>query len=291
MKKFIVISSVLFLILAFGVAAYAQAPKLEFKASGFIDAQSFWYVNAVNAGAASVVTGAGGNIYNNITPNYRAFDALGNPAKALDRTVGFMESRARLKFDAIMGKELSGTLFFEFDSAPWGNTRGGVANKISDRNAFGFWSGDRSALEVKNIYIDFGLPYIGIPAPMTFRIGLQPLSIRPNLLVYTDGMGVIGSIKMDPVNVQALWFRPYEGSDWAADDVDVWGLHINAKLSTFTIGAYGLYYNMNTYPFNVSTNPNVGGVAVTNIGAADIKALKQQICGGWALMLMAKRVL
>ena len=45
MKKFIVLSLAGLLILAFGATAYAQAPKLEFKASGFIDMQSFMGVN------------------------------------------------------------------------------------------------------------------------------------------------------------------------------------------------------------------------------------------------------
>jgi hypothetical protein len=36
--------------------------------------------------------------------------------------------------------------------------------------------------------------------------------------------------------------------------VDVYGLHVNAKVGTFTIGGYGLYYNMNTYPFFAATN-------------------------------------
>ncbi len=47
MKKFVVLSFVSFLILAFGSVVYGQekAPVLEFKASGFIDAQSLWFKN------------------------------------------------------------------------------------------------------------------------------------------------------------------------------------------------------------------------------------------------------
>ena len=41
MKKFIVLSLAGVLIFALGTTVYAQAPKLEFKVSGFIDAQTF----------------------------------------------------------------------------------------------------------------------------------------------------------------------------------------------------------------------------------------------------------
>jgi len=45
MKKFTVLFLAGLLILALGATASAQAPKLEFKASGFIDTQTFWGVN------------------------------------------------------------------------------------------------------------------------------------------------------------------------------------------------------------------------------------------------------
>jgi len=45
MKKFIVLSLAGILIFALGATVYAQAPKLEFKVSGFIDAQTFFQNN------------------------------------------------------------------------------------------------------------------------------------------------------------------------------------------------------------------------------------------------------
>ena len=41
MKKFIVLSLAGILIFALGATVYAQAPKLEFRVSGFIDTQTF----------------------------------------------------------------------------------------------------------------------------------------------------------------------------------------------------------------------------------------------------------
>jgi len=242
MKKFIVLILVGLLVLVFGTTVFAQKkeePKLDFRASGFINAISFYTYNIPGLNPAAKIFGAQGNY---VTPDEKAFN----------RKVSYLDARCSLKFDAVMGKEMSGTIMFEIDSTNWGDTPGGQGGNITDRGKMGYWSADRAAVEVKNIYIDFGLPYIGIDAPMTARVGLQALSLRPNILVYTDGMGISGGIKLDPVLIQPMWFKAVEGVGWTADDVDVYGLHANAKLGTFTIGGYGLYYNMNTFPFFVS---------------------------------------
>jgi len=251
MKKILVLG---LLILAFAGTSYAQDIKLDFRASGFIDAVSEYWVNGG-------LTNSGGifDVYPNALKPRGA-----NPAPAgtvLDTAFGFqrnkknayMESRARLKFDAVMGKELSGTIFFEMDSGRWGDLAGGNSARVSERNSYGFWGGDRAAVEIKNIYFDASLPYVGIPVPMQVRVGLQPFSIRNNLLLYNDGIGVIGAIKVDPVNIQPMWAKLLEGRDYVADDIDLYGLHVNAKVSTFTLGGYFLYYNLNTYPVNQFT--------------------------------------
>jgi hypothetical protein len=241
MKKFIVLTLFGLLIMGFSITAYG----MEFKASGFIDAIGIYDENVprYNAGAG---------MFQITHPDYGAPFKSGTDAKALDKKETFWTTRARLKFDAIVDKNLSGTVFFECDSTRWGDISGGQGGKLRESGALGVWSTDRVAWEIKNLYIDFGLPYIGIPVPMTFRVGAQPLSIRPNLLVYTDGMGIIYSVDLSPVKAQALWFKALEGKDWSADDVTVYGIQANAKIATFTVGGYGLYYNMQSYPFTVS---------------------------------------
>jgi hypothetical protein len=250
MKKFVVLSFAMVLILAFGATVYGQEqkePVLEFKASGFIDAQTLWYKNATAGNAAALIAGPGAYAVQTI-----AGTALDNGS------VAYLESRCRLKFDAVYGKDLSGTIYFEFDSSPWGNTRGGQSTNananalVSERNTFGYWSTDRAALEVKNIYFDFGVPVI--PIPITVRIGAQPFGLRTNLFQYTDGMGITATAKVDPIQVSFQYAKPWEGNAWAADDVDMYGVHANVKVSTFTIGGYGQFWQMNTYPINVQLN-------------------------------------
>lgn len=238
MKKFVVLSFVALLVLAFGSTVFAQAkdePKLDFRASGFIAHYSTWGRNITEGNA-------GAGMYTTVPAAYLPGGA------PYDDTVSWMATRARLKFDAVYGKNVSGTIFFEMDSSKWGETGDG-------RNKMGVWSGDRAALEIKNVYMDFGLPFI--PVQTSIRAGLQPLALRPNMLVYTDGMGITTNVKVDPANIQLLWFKAIENRVHTADDVDIYGIHANAKVGPVTAGGYGLYYNMNTYPFQeIDQSPN-----------------------------------
>jgi hypothetical protein len=249
MRKLTVLSLAGLLILAFSAVGYAQAPKLEFRASGFIDAQTFWGENVPQYNGAA-------GIYGVTNGNY-ATSGVGINVKApgWNKVQSNWESRAHLKFDAVMGPNLSGTIYFEIDTFRWGALHSNYPGNGREANNFGSWSTDRAAVEVKNIYIDVGLPYFGVPWPVTVRVGAQPLGIRPAVLMTTDGTGITAGIKIDPVLIAPFYAKALEGLDFADDDVDVWGLHANAKLGTFTVGAYGLAFRMNTYPFYV-TNPN-----------------------------------
>jgi len=226
MKKFLVLSVISLLILAFGMTAYAQEkkPVLEFKASGWIDIVTELWKNAVQGsyGPEGSIPAAG--------------------AGQLNKTAGYFESRARLKFDAKYGKAMSGTIYFEMDAARWGSNGSG-------RNNYGAWNADQTGVEIKNIYFDFAVPYYGIPVPTTFRVGLQPLSIRNHMLVYTDGMGItVGAKIADMVTLSPFWFLPQEGQDLNSDDVNVYGMQYSLPIGTMKTGGYWMYWNMNLYP-------------------------------------------
>ncbi len=237
MRKLTVLSLAGLLILALSAVAYAQAPKLEFRASGFIDAQTFIGVGVPQYN--SNATSGAGKFYTVVNPNYASTlvpgtFGLGSPG--WNRTQSNWEGRAHLKFDAVMGPNLSGTIYFEIDTFRYGSVFNTSA--ISrEANNFGAWTTDRTAVEVKNIYIDVGLPYFGIPVPITVRVGAQPIGVRPNMLVYSDGTGVTAGIKLDPVMIMPIYAKALENLDFADDDVDVWGLHANAKFGTCTVGA------------------------------------------------------
>jgi len=252
MKKFIVLSIVGLLVLSFGTTVFAQAkkedPKLEFKVSGFIDAASFWARNVPYAYDVPPWT----PFFAWAPPLYGPpplFDiGTSGRGQALDKERSLMQTRARLKLDAVMGKALSGTIFFEMDSGHWGEAPGG-------RNQLGRWSGDQTAVEIKNVYFDFGVPVI--PVPTTVRVGLQPLAVRPHMVALSDGMGITAGIKVDPATISLYWFKALENLDYASDDVDIYGLQVAAKIQKMTVGGYGLYYNQNTYPLPAAVSSTV----------------------------------
>jgi hypothetical protein len=110
------------------------------------------------------------------------------------------------------------------------------------------------------MYIDVGLPYFGIPVPMNARVGIQPFGMRPHMFMITDGAGITGGIKIDPVTIGLYWAKALEGKDATADDVDVYGLSVAAKIGTITAGGYAFNFNMNTYPLtNVQSAYSVTG--------------------------------
>ena len=263
MKKFIVL--ILFGLMIMASTVYAQ--KLEFKASGAIDFVSVWETNVPFYFGSAATRGAAhdGVFQTWVTPSFYGTTAatpagaIGQRTAGLDRPAAYYYSRGLLKFDAVMSKELSGTIYFEIDGFRWGGgpgsagAPGGMLTQAGERNTLGVWSSDRAAVEVKNVYIDFGLPYFGIPVPMTLRVGVQPFGVRPNILLYTDGAGITAGIKVDPVTIIPMWAKIHAGLDYASDDATLYGLHTNAKIGTFTVGGYGLYYNMNTYPLTYAT--------------------------------------
>jgi hypothetical protein len=228
MKKFTVISLIGLLIIAFSAVSFAQ-DKLEFKASGFIDEITEYWKNVSLGGGPGTL--------------YQTADTVITPSgEGFNREAAYIETRARLKFDAVWGKEVSGTIYLEMDGN-WGNADG-------TRNSFGYWNADRAAVEIKNIYIDWAPAFI--PVPTTFRFGSQPLDIRSDMLVYTDGTGITGGIKIDPVTIKLYYFKAFEGNIIKSDDADVYGLGPEFKIGTLTLGGYGLYYDIRGYPISTS---------------------------------------
>lgn len=275
MKKFVVLTLFGFLIMAFSGMAYAQ--KVEFRASGAIDFDTVMAMNVADyfTQVATVHAGHAGIFQTWAIP---AFDSVtGRPTNALNHERSYSYSRGLLRFDAIVDKNLSGTIYFEMDAFRWGGSAGwtsagkgalglgafgGTWMQGSERNTMGVWTTDRAAVEVKNVYFDVGIPYFGIPAPMTVRIGAQPFGVRPQILVYSDGTGITGGINVAPVTIIPMWAKVAEGLDWAADDADLYGMHVNAKLGTITVGGYALYYNMNTYPLAYPTAVSLAAIGL-----------------------------
>ena len=239
MKRFVMVSLCALSILAFAATGYAQQlyqlekgkpgspqwlfqpgnysemvikekpPVLEFKAAGSVDAISEYKKN-VQQGAPGAWSGQPSLF--GMSPQYQPISSttggLANVAgRAFNKTESYMETRARLRFDAIMGKQVSGVFFFEVDSSRWGE-RPGTGDQ---RNQAGQWNGDVGAVEVKNAYLTFALPPV-IPVPITINAGIQPLVTRP-VTNYTDGTGINVTFRPDPAQIKLTWMKALEGED------------------------------------------------------------------------------
>jgi hypothetical protein len=237
-------------------------------------------MNVPNPGLATTAGGgtwAGDTLYNpfrgfstpttgQTTPGHYMVPGgtLGTADQAYNQTMAYVENRGRLKFDAIMGKEMSGTFFFEFDSLRWGERAGSGAQ----RQQAGHWGvADRSALELKHMYMTFGVPFI--PVPTTVMAGIIPIGIRPGVFLATDGPGVTAAFKIDPANIKLIWAKAGENRDWASDDSDLYAIEANAKLGTITLGGYYVFFNMNTYGLadNLASTTS-GGLTSPNASSA-----------------------
>ena len=229
MKKFSVLIGLLIVVFA----ATASAQPVEFKMSGFMDFVGAVFEN-IPSSSGTYAAALGTEV-----------DVNGEDA---DHSGSLANSRARLKFQANAGKELSGTIFFEMDSATWGDANG-------TRNSMGYWNADRAAVEVKHAFFDVAVPYFGVNVPISMRFGIQPFAIRPNWYMVTDGAGVNVSFNADPVNIQAFWAKPYEGKIYAADDTNVYAAVVSGTVEGFTLGAHGAYWDINEYPLPVANSP------------------------------------
>jgi len=238
MRKLAVLFVVGLMVMAFGVTANAQ-PKVTMDITGFID-------------FAGIITK---NITDGRYPIYGLLSDINQPGGNLDKTGAFANSRARLKFTANAGKELKGVIFFEMDSDRWGDYNG-------TRNSMGYWNADRAALEVKHAYFAVGLPYFGVPVPITMTFGVQTIDVRSDFLMGVDGAGIKMNFKADPVNIDFWWAKPNEGRIYDSDDNDIYALHANGAIGDSTLGGYWVFENAKSYPpVEVEINTPGGGTA------------------------------
>jgi hypothetical protein len=264
MKKRLALILFGLLIVAVSAPVYAQ---FEWKVSGYFDTNAFWFKNVAN-GTSQIYGGYkdtdGGTIPNN---------------HSLDKDGHYFNTRGRFQFDAVMGKQVSATMGFEMDASQWGDYNGG-------KDQAGKWMADQAAVEVRHLYLDLAIPYFGIPVPMTARIGIQPMNARSEFALNTDGTGITLGFKLDPVTISPFWAKPAHYDDYANEDTDVYGIKALARVGKLSLGAYGMFWNMRSYPMNSASQSALdtvdpsfkgkmywfGGYADGKVGPLDMKA-------------------
>jgi hypothetical protein len=236
MKRFLSLTCIAVLILGLAATTYA----VEFGASGFVRVRSYMGMMAT---APPRATAAG----------YEDSEA-------------WMDTRFRLRFAAKANDYATGVIYFEGDSTRWGEREtprynadwainpGGSHTSGGARNLAGQWNADRTAVELKQFYIDFKVPGLSDFAPTNIKAGIQGFSVRSHALLFADGPGVEVNSQAGPVKFNLYWYKPEEGRDWKSDDTDIYGVQVWVPgLLPVTPGGYILYMNSNNYPIRSAT--------------------------------------
>jgi hypothetical protein len=249
MKKFIVLSLFVLLIMAFSATAYAQ---VDFKAYGMLNFGFIWDRNfATQSGA--------------LTSNYSppppltpgATDWRPDQGGPFDKPTSYMSSYANIFFEWNAGKDVrgvfnietcnyfSGTNTISRTNPPLGN----YANVQGAEFDTGLWDTRLGQTRLRNAYLQFGVPYFGIPVPITVTGGIIPMAVRPSFMfAMTEGAGVQVDVKPDPVAFSFLYGKMVENKTAASDDSNWYSLEGKAKVGDIGFGGYLIFTPMKTYP-------------------------------------------
>jgi hypothetical protein len=165
-----------------------------------------------------------------------------------------MSSYANIFFEWNAGKEVKGVFNIETCNYHSGTntiaTNNPVYNQIQGAQFdTGLWDTRVGETRLRTAYLQFAVPYIGIPMPMTITGGIIPMAVRPNFMfAMTEGAGVQLDMKYDPASFTLLYGKMAEGKTAVGDDSNWYSVEGRTKVGNMGIGGYIIYNNLNTYP-------------------------------------------
>ena len=169
-------------------------------------------------------------------------------------TWSWVRQGAVLNITAKTSDDLYGVLSFNMISDRWGEADvqgwGFAVAGANDVNSMGAWykkeTGGALTVLVKDAFIDFRVPP---NLPMRMRVGVQPIILRPKVLMFYDGPGISMPIVIPPINltIKPAWYKKWEGVDWQADDSDVFSLDVNVPIGPVKVGGFFWWENHNTW--------------------------------------------
>jgi hypothetical protein len=227
--------------MGFTTAAYAQ---IDFKAWGSLTFGGLYERNFANmSGAVTSVFGA----------PFVPSDVRVDPGitGAWNKPTSWLSEYANIFFEWDAGKEIKGIFNIETcDYYTGTNTSpNAAANWVGAAFNTGLWDTRVPETRLRQAYVQFAIPYIGIPVPMTMSLGIIPMGVRPAFLfLLTEGGGIQLDMKADPASISFAWGKMAEGKLAIADDSDHYSLEARVNAGPATIGGYLVYQNMNTYP-------------------------------------------
>ncbi len=200
------------LVFALGVALAAPAMAIDWSATGFI--------------GTIAITGTNTPVKFSIdTPRSGI-----NENDAFNSEYSYLRMRGRLKLTARASEDLYGVMYFEMNANPYGGS-GAIAE----------WgpNGRAAGVGVKELFLDFKIPNIGIP--VWLRVGRQAFAIRPVFFLLGEGTGISGRVKIEPVSIYMGYAKMHEGDKWLSDDWDLYMWDISVPVSNVKVGIFGAY--------------------------------------------------
>ena len=182
---------------------------------------------------------------------------VGSADPAWNQENWWIQNRMQLYVTARASQDLYGTIGFEVDSHRWGEAE----QPANAAHTIGKWNADAVAITVKQMYIDFKVPY----APAWVRVGIQPYYVRPWVTLCLDAAGISSRVALKAGDVK-IGFNPFRAvmskGGWfitpagpfintavpgaatdhtTADDSNLFGVDLNAATGPFKLGTYFIY--------------------------------------------------
>lgn len=272
MKKALLIGLVLGLVAGLAVPAMA----VDLTASGYIGMRGYVFKNAMPP--APQFTG---------TPASAAFN---------DDMGAFMNGRAELGFTLAASEDLYGFFKFRMDSTRFGN----------DQTAGNRWAalgGGQIAVQVQELFIDFRVPP---KLPLWFRVGLQPVGIRPWIFYFNDAPGVSARVMIDPIklSITGYYVKMADPDAWSASGgAEFYAVDAKIPLSFDSVNiAPGVFFAYQNQRYNATLDPDArnlwwlginvdGGIGpvkmqvdfIYNDGTLENTTIADQDYGSWLL--------
>ena len=165
----------------------------------------------------------------------------------------YMDQRLRMYFDFVGSENLQVVTKWEVDTL-WGNS----FDKFSTGGGVG---ADAINLEMKNVYIDFAIPY----TPVRANLGVQGLTLLSGWIIDDDFSAANFSSKFGPVEIKAAYIAGQNNNVTSTrDNIDDVYLSIDYSNGPFSASLVGFYQDGHDAAFEYYTG-NLG-VPVTNGG-------------------------
>lgn len=193
-------------------------------------------------------------------------DNIGQIGNETARTQSQIDQRLRVRYQNNLNEYVHFVYYAEVDTL-WGQASKGAIGGGGQAGA------DGVNVETKNVYLDFKIPN----SIFSFRTGIQGVGDRwENALIGDDWAGVQANIQFIPMfNSTVGYFKAYENNTTLWDDVDLYFLQNNLKVSdNIKVGLDFYYLDSNNLDLDdAGAATGLFGNIINNAGANTTPAL------------------